>query len=351
MMELNDRLAAFEKLGIFLAEEGASSYSLLPLEHEMLTSLMPQVQAYNAWFTPASIQAALKGLALSLSRKNLEQWVLPYREALKKPTKEKTIAVIMAGNIPAVGFHDFVAVLMSGNKFLGKVSSDDPLLLPFLAALLLQLEPRFKDAIEFTDGTIKAMDAVIATGSNNTSRYFDYYFGKYPHIIRKNRHSIGIVDGKETSADWTALGNDIFQYYGLGCRNVSKLLVPEGYVFDPFFEGIFSYSGVLQSNKYVNNYEYNKTVYLMHGEKLLDNNFLLLRQNEQLSSPIGVLFYEHYRSEVHLHEILSRDEKEIQCLLSRQGWYTGSLSFGESQRPMLWDYADGLDTVRFLTGL
>jgi hypothetical protein len=351
MIELKDRLHAFEKLGLFLAEHEQGTASFMPLEHEILGKLLPEVQAYNAWFTESSIRTALKGIAGSLQKEKLEQWVLPYTAELNQAGQAKTVAVIMAGNIPAVGFHDFISILISGNRFLGKVSSDDPLLLPFLAATLLQIEPHLVPFIEFTKNTVKAMDAVIATGSNNTSRYFDYYFGKYPHIIRKNRHSLGIIRGKETPADFTSLGKDIFQYYGLGCRNVSKLLAPEGYKFDPFFEGIFSYSGVLESNKYVNNYEYNKTVYLMHGEKLLDNNFLLLREDKHLSSPIGVLFYEYYKNEAELQAILKRDADEIQCMVSAQGAYPGSLPFGESQCPMLWDYADGVDTMKFLLTL
>ncbi|MFI5149528.1 MAG: acyl-CoA reductase [Bacteroidia bacterium] len=351
MMELQERIDAFEKLGLFLSETGMEKYTLLGSEQEILKRLLPQVQAHNAWFTPSGINAAIGGIAKSLTRENLEKWIVRYKADWSKQGKNKQVAVIMAGNIPAVGFHDFVAVLLAGHKFIGKVSSDDNLLIPFFAAVLLQIEPRFKTNIEFTDGTVKAMDAVIATGSNNTSRYFDYYFGKYPHIIRKNRHSVALINGQETKEDWAMLGNDIFQYYGLGCRNVSKLLVPEGYKFDSFFEGIFSFSGVLDHNKYVNNYEYNKTVYLMHGEKLLDNNFLLLREDQHLSSPIGVLFYEYYKDEQHLREIIERDEKEIQCLVSRKGAVNGSLPFGESQCPMLWDYADGVDTMKFLLSL
>ncbi len=351
MIELKDRIRAFELLGVFLSEADSKQPTVLPAEQEMLTRLLPQVKAHNPWFSPVSVRSAIKGIAASLQKEQLVKWLDNYTEALEKNKAEKKVAVIMAGNIPAVGAHDFITVLLSGHTFLGKVSSDDHLLIPFLAAVLLQIEPRFLPYIEFTNGTIKSMDAVIATGSNNTSRYFDYYFGKYPHIIRKNRHALAVITGTENAADWEKLGSDIFSYYGLGCRNVSKLLVPEGFVFDPFFEGIFSYAWVMENNKYVNNYEYNKTVYLLHAEKLLDNNFLLLRQDVNLASPIGVLFYEYYKDEKHLKTILARDAEQIQCIVSKDGHVAGSVPFGESQCPMLWDYADGVDTMQFLLTL
>ncbi len=350
-MELNKRLEAFEKLGTFLSEHNSQQYQTLLAEHEIFEKLIVQVKIHNPWFTENNVRLALKGIALSLERHNLQTWIKPYAELLSEKEAGKKILVIMAGNIPMVGFQDFLHVLVSGNRFLGKVSSDDHLLIPFLAALLLQFEPGFKDRIEFSDGKVKEMDAVIATGSTNSSRYFDYYFGKYPHIIRKNRHSVAILNGLEDAADFQSLGNDIFMYYGLGCRNVSKLLVPEGYRFDSFFEGIFNHSYVLESNKYSNNYEYNKTIYLLNSEKLLDNNFLLLREDTSLSSPIGVLFYEYYKDEQGLKSRLEADAAEIQCVVSQKGAFSGSLPFGKSQFPMLWDYADGIDTLHFLAGL
>jgi hypothetical protein len=350
-MELNKRLTAFEKLGEFLAEHNFMQFEKMPEEHEIFEKLILEVKVHNAWFTPNNIRIALKGIALSLEKHNLQTWIEPYRESLAGEGADKRILVIMAGNIPMVGFQDFLHVLISGNRFVGKVASDDHLLIPFLAALLLQFEPGFADKIEFTNGQVKDMDAVIATGSTNSSRYFDYYFGKYPHIIRKNRHSVAILNGLEDVNDFQSIGNDIFMYYGLGCRNVSKLFVPEGYTFDAFFEGIFNHSYVLESNKYTNNYEYNKTIYLLNSEKLLDNNFLLLREDSSLSSPIGVLFYEYYKNENDLKVRLAADAAEIQCIVSKAGLFPGSLPFGKSQFPMLWDYADGIDTLKFLSSL
>ncbi len=350
-MELKERIAAFEKLGVFLKEQGTGFFTGMSAEHKMFGNLITQLKNHNGWFTEENVHQAIASIAQSLEPENLRQWLTPYRGELAGPERGKKVLVIMAGNIPLVGFHDFISVLISGNRFLGKVSSDDHLLLPFLAAVLLQIEPRFKDSIEFAEGPAKDLDAVIATGSTNSSRYFDYYFGKYPHIIRKNRHSAAVLNGSETPADFKELGKDIFQYYGLGCRNVSKLFVPEGYTFDSFFEGIFEYAGVAQSNKYVNNYEYNKTIYLLNNEKLFDNNFLLLRPDIALSSPIGVLFYEFYSDEQALGTRLGMDKPFIQCLVSKDGALEGSVSFGNTQCPMLWEYADGVDTLRFLLGL
>jgi hypothetical protein len=350
-MELRERVAAFEKLGAFLKEQGTGVYTSHQAEHKIFEKLILEVRQHNAWFGEKNVRSAIGAIAECLDPGHFQTWLRPNEERLGTAPKPQKVAVIMAGNIPLVGFHDFLCVLISGHHFLGKPSSDDHLLIPFLAALLLQFEPRFKDSISFTEGRMNDLEAVIATGSSNSSRYFDYYFGKYPHIIRKNRHSVAILDGTETPADFEKLGRDIFMYYGLGCRNVSKLFVPEGYRFDPFFEGIFSYSDVLQNNKYVNNYEYNKTIYLLNSEKLLDNNFLLLRQEIALSSPIGVLFYEYYSDTEALKSRLQMDAPFVQCLVSKEAKFAGSLPFGQSQSPMLWDYADGVDTMQFLLGL
>jgi len=258
----------------------------------------------------------------------------------------------MAGNIPMVGFNDLLCVLISGNKFVGKLSSDDKFLLPFIAKILIAANSKFSDYIEFTEGQLKNIDAVIATGSNNSSRYFDYYFGKYPNIIRKNRNSIAVLTGNESMNDLRLLGKDVFQYFGLGCRNVSKLFVPKGYKFHTFYESIFDYKNFNKNNKYGNNYEYNRTVYLMSNHpSLLDNNFLLLKEAPAYTSPIGVLFYEFY-SDIHaLNERLEKEKEQIQCIVSRSPVIKNKIDFGEAQCPGLADYADGIDTMRFLIGL
>jgi hypothetical protein len=231
----------------------------------------------------------------------------------------------MAGNIPLVGFHDFLSVLITGHKAHCKLSSEDPLLLKKITAYLLEIEPTFKEFIFFPD-QLKNKDAIIATGSNNTARYFDYYFSTIPHIIRKNRNSCAILNGNESKEDIHELGKDIFYYFGLGCRNVSKLFI--------------------KHHKYINNYDYRKSIYLINQIKHWDSGFFLLKEDIQLSSPISVLFFEYYQSDTDLHQKIKQHENEIQCIVSQNGWYPKSVPFGKSQFPALDDYADGIDILR-----
>jgi hypothetical protein len=256
----------------------------------------------------------------------------------------------MAGNIPLVGFHDFLSVLISGNKALVKLSSNDTILLPYLTKVLFSIEPEFEDLIEFTDEKFIDFDGVIATGSNNTARYFEYYFGKYPNIIRKNRNSVAVLTGNESTEQLELLANDIFRYFGLGCRNVSKIYIPEDYNFDPFFKAMYSWRHVINQNKYMNNYDYNKAVYLMSNIPLLDNEFMLLKEDKSLSSPISILYYEYYSSMEELTSLIEVSREQIQCVVSECGM-PGEVPFGTTQSPSLWDYADGVDTMEFLLNL
>lgn len=226
-----------------------------------------------------------------LTEDALAAWLLPYTETA---APAKKIAIIMAGNIPLVGLHDLLSVLVTGNNALVKLSSNDAVLIPLLWSFLCELEPQLDGRVAFTQGTLTDFDAVIATGSDNTARYFDYYFGRYPHIIRRNRNSIAILTGEEDANELYALGKDIFTYFGLGCRSVSKLFVPEAYDFETFFKGIYAYRDIIQGNKYANNYDYNKAVYLMSEFQLRDNGFLILKEDKAFGSPIASLFYERY---------------------------------------------------------
>lgn len=356
-MELNDRIKAFVELGKFLKQfeqkdSTPEKNALNSLFYEDCEALITTVKIYNPWFTENNVRNALAAIADSLQEEKLITWIASYVAQLDKSNTSKTVAVIMAGNVPMVGFHDLLCVLISGNKFIGKLSSDDKLLLPFISKVLIAIEPQFTDYISFTEGQIKTMDAVIATGSNNSARYFDYYFGKYPNIIRKNRNSVAVLSGNESEQELKKLGKDIFQYFGLGCRNVSKLFVPKDYNFNQFFEGMFSYQSFLDNNKYLNNYEYNRTVYLMKGDKsLLDNNFLLIKQDESHSSPIGVLFYEYYDTLESVNKRFVDDKEKIQCIVSTIPEVDNAIPFGEAQCPTLSDYADGIDTMDFLLGM
>ncbi len=351
------RIEAIVALGEFLKQfsekgEKQSNNQLNERFYDDLSDLIRSVHFHNGWFTEENVRKALTEISLSLDHKLLKEWVSIYNKNFSENIKPKRVAVIMAGNIPLVGFHDMLCVLISGNIFIGKLSSEDNLLLPFIAKILIAIEPDFNEYIEFTSGQLKNIEAVIATGSNNTARYFEYYFGKYPNIIRKNRNSVAIITGEESVNDLRLLGKDIFQYFGLGCRNVSKLFVPKGYKFDTFYQSIFDYQNIVNNNKYGNNYDYNRTVYLMSNHpSLLDNNFLLLKEDENYSSPIGVLFFEYYDNTEELANRLETDKEQIQCIVSNSAVFKNAIPFGEAQCPKLTDYADGIDTMKFLISL
>ena len=256
----------------------------------------------------------------------------------------------MAGNLPLVGFHDLLCVLVAGHKAIVKLSSDDGVLLPYLIKQIRVFAPEWAEAVAFTDDKVTEYDAVIATGSDNTARYFEYYFGKKPHIIRKNRHSVAVLTGEETPEELQDLGKDIFLYYGLGCRSVSKLFVPQGYDFDLLFQAIYPYKDIIEEQKYANNYDYNKAVYLMSLYKLLENGFLLLKEDEHYGSPIATLFYEYYTNKEALKKKLATDKEKIQCVVGHN-FIDGEIPFGQTQTPKLWDYADGVNTLTFLLNL
>lgn len=298
----------------------------------------------NGWFTNKNILFTLESWSNSLIISNINRWIGKYNFNNIEP---KIIAIIMAGNIPLVGFHDFISVLITGNNLLVKQSSNDKHLLPFLTKYLEHVNPDLKGKIEFTDEKLEDFDAVIATGSTNTSRYFEYYFKNKPAIIRKNRNSIAVLSGNETPDQLKALSEDIFRYYGLGCRNVSKLFVPKNYDFNKIFEAIYHWNPIIQEAKYANNYDYNKAVYLMSEFEMLENGFLMLKEDQSYTSPIATLFYETYENSDLLKQKLITDSEKIQCIVS-DGFIENEVDFGETQKPELWDYADGVDTVDFL---
>ncbi|MFD2098688.1 acyl-CoA reductase [Flagellimonas iocasae] len=341
-------LEAFVKLGKYLTEFCEYSYENPSDKHSNFERVIIQAQHQNGWFSRENIMYALKQWGDLLTDENLKRWLNTYTiDTQKSP---KTVGIVMAGNIPMVGFHDFLCVLCSGNKVLAKLSSNDKVLLPFLAQYLMEQEPLLTERIEFTEGKLEGFDAVIATGSNNTSRYFEYYFGKKHNIIRKNRNSVAVLAGNETHEELQALGEDIFRYYGLGCRNVSKIFVPTDYDFEPFFNAVFKYGDIINQHKYANNYDYNKAVYLMSDFQILDNGFLILKEDEGFASPISALFYSRYESENELRKHLSESEEHIQCVVSNRK-NTDDVPFGDTQKPKLQDYADGVDTMEFLLQL
>ncbi|HTA62330.1 MAG TPA: acyl-CoA reductase [Bacteroidia bacterium] len=345
---MEKRVQAFLKLKDFLVDFlGERKNSSYKTKYEQLDELIKETYSYNGWFTNEFVKKALEGITELLEPTKLAEFI----KEIKEPKTPKTVAVIMAGNIPAVGFHDFMCVLLSGNKILIKPSSDDKILITFIAEFLMEIEPLFKNYILFTDGRMNNFEAVIATGSNNSALYFEKYFGKYPHIIRKNRTSVAVLTGNETTEELSLLGNDIFDYYGLGCRNVSKLYVPKGYNFNKFYESIFSFSEVVLNKKYGNNHEYNRAIYLLNQEKFLDNNFLILRETDSLHSPIAVLFYEQYENLNEVSAKLKDLEEELQCVVSNTNLSIKTISLGKSQSPTVFDFSDNINTLYFLNNL
>ena len=315
---------------------------------EQFNDIFEKAEQQNSWFTRANVIFAFKSWSDALSENNVKQWLSQYQ--LPQTTSPKKILIIMAGNLPLVGFHDLLCVLVAGHKAIVKLSSDDGVLLPYLIKQMKAFAPEWAEAVTFTDDKVTEYDAVIATGSDNTARYFEYYFGKKPHIIRKNRHSVAVLTGEETPEELQDLGKDIFLYYGLGCRSVSKLFVPQGYDFNLLFQAIYPYKDIIEEQKYANNYDYNKAVYLMSLYKLLENGFLLLKEDEHYGSPIATLFYEYYTNKEALKKKLATDREKIQCVVGHN-FIDGEIPFGQTQTPKLWDYADGVNTLTFLLNL
>ena len=305
----------------------------------------------NPWFTEENVRSAISSIGEMLEKQSVESFVDTYATKLGRVKEAKTVGAVMAGNVPLVGFHDFFCILMAGHRILAKLSSDDPELLKAMAEMLVSIEPGFREMIRFTDSKLAGFDAVIATGSNNTSRYFESYFGRYPNIIRKNRNGLAILDGREDMGALRRLGEDIFRYFGMGCRNVSKVFVPENYDWQEFTEGIQVYSTVADPAKYLNNYVYNRTVMVQNKEDFIDQGFLLLKQSHALSSPLSVLHYETYTGMDEVMAYIEMKREEIQCLVAENLPVPGAVKPGQTQHPGLSDFADNLDTMEFLMGI
>jgi hypothetical protein len=346
-MELNIRVNSFVQLGKIFDYIGDSKpwngYHLGINEEEFnqLEKAIPLSRIHNGWFEEVFVRLAFKNLALMLDEKALKNWVESYQLNNDEPLKK--VALIMAGNIPMVGFHDLLCVLITGNKAKIKLSTDDTVLMLAILEVLYLLQPEFKHRVEIVKGKLENFDGVIATGSNNTSRYFEYYFGKYPSIIRKNRTSVAVLNGNETDEELSLLADDIFSYYGLGCRNVSKVYLPEGFDLDRLFKAFFRYQWVMDNKKYANNYDYHRALFMMNQEPFLENGFFILRENASLHSPLSTLNYEFYQQISTVNKFINDHEDEVQCFVNKE-----VLACGQSQQPSLTDYADGVDTLFFL---
>lgn len=336
---------AFVVLGTILKELGENqaysirSAAVTEQEFDEINEVITREFHYNGWFTEDSIRQAMRGISSWLTSEQLTEWSNQYPQ---NPT-QKDVAVIMAGNIPLVGFHDFLCVLLSGHRVICKQSSEDARMLPALVKLLFHFEPELVNCIRFSDRKLEGYQAVIATGSNNSMLHFEQYFAHVPHVFRGHRTSVAVITGQETTEELKELGVDCLTYFGRGCRNVTHLLFPEGFDLNRFFESIVDLSDVVNNKKYGNNYDYNKAVHLMNLSTFLDNNFLLLKESDQLFSPLSMLHYQFYRSKEELTAFLASNRSSIQCVVGRD-----FIPFGQAQCPSLNDYADGIDTMAFL---
>lgn len=348
-MKKNELIILFSKLGVIfehLSEDKAYSGFELGLsadEYASFSDLVERVHVYNPWFTPLFVRQSLKGLATWLSEEKLNLWLSSYSFT----DRSKRVGLIMAGNIPLVGFHDFLCVIMSGNTAVCKLSSNDNKLWIMLLKTLTTMDSRFENRVEVKEGKLGDIDAIIATGSDNSARYFDYYFSKYPHIIRKNRTSVAVLTGEESEEEMKRLGDDIFTYFGLGCRNVSTILVPQNFDIDKLFNGIFHYADVIMNHhKYINNFDYNRAIYLLNQEDVLENGFALVRFSNELHSPLSVINCFKYSNQSDIDTFLDLHNDQIQVVVGKS-----YVPFGVAQRPSLTDYADNVDTMKFLNSL
>ena len=334
-MNLESRIQAFAYLGDYLS-------------HDFYIDQMDEIHAAelaNPWFTRDNIKLSIKNWSQQLNIDVLKAWLNPYK--LSEVNFTKNVLVIMAGNIPLVGFHDFLSVVVFGHKVIVKMSSNDNILLPLLINKLFDINPEFKKYIEFIDDVQdKKFDGVIATGSDNSAKYFEYYFKNTNTIIRRNRRSVAVLDGTESDLQLKGLSYDVFRYFGLGCRNVSKVFLPEGYDLNILFEAFYHFKDLMNHQKYINNYHYNKTVFLIGRNIIFENAFLILKEDKSLFSPISVLFYEYYNNISDVEQYLKHKKDQLQCIVSKD-----AVPFGETQNPNLWDYADGVDTIDFLKAL
>jgi hypothetical protein len=353
-MNLIQRIEAFAKLGEFFKQFSTSKMEknenaeFNPILFDAFKMQINRASEFNGWFTQENVLKAFESWSKALNTENLENWTSNYE--IPENKAPKIIAIIMAGNIPLVGFHDFLTVLLTGNNALVKLSSNDKYFLPLIAKFLEYYHPYFKNKITFTEKKLADFDGVIATGSNNTKRYFEFYFGKHPSIIRSSKNSAAIITGKETKEELEALGDDIFQYFGLGCRSVSKIFVPENYNFDLLFNALFKFNDIINVKKYENNYDYNKAIYLMSLFNIKDNGFVMLKEDPSYASPIATVFYEFYDSYTNLLAKLEAEKEAIQCIVCNEN-DLNFVKFGQTQQPKLWDYADGIDTFQFLLNI
>lgn len=339
-MNTEEIASYFERLG----------KAIVDYNNEALDSAIRKATLENSWFDRDSIEFSLQTWNKALNKTQIEQWLDQENLRSVNSSPKKAIGIVMAGNIPLVGLHDLLCVLISGNKAIVKSSSDDKALMDFVIGQLQSYSDYFIENIVKAE-RLNDIDAIIATGSNNTSRYFEHYFKHIPHLIRKNRNSIALFHGDESEKELTELGKDIFTYYGLGCRNVTHLMFPQNYSVPHFLDQILEHEGVMNHNKYANNYTYHKALFLMNKQEHLDTNFILLKPSDSIYAPIGSLSYSFYSSLDEAEKILQEKQNEIQVVVSQKETVLPSVKFGKAQETTLLDYADNVNTIQFCKDL
>jgi len=336
-LQLKDRINSFETLT-----------NEINFDKAAVETVINSATNHNGWFTAPNVKAALQAIKSKYLNKAL---LLAFADVQQIPAENKapkTVGLVMAGNIPLVGFQDLLYVLLTGNKAKLKLSSKDEFLSKFIIKKIIEVEPKWNNFISIEE-RLADFDAVIATGSNNSFRYFDYYFSKYPNIIRKNRNSIAILTGKEDEKALQKLGEDVFNYFGLGCRNVSQILVPEDYDFVPLLKTLEdTFPGIKNHHKYKNNYDYQLSLLLINGVDHKASENLIITKNEQIASPISCLFYKTYKNIEEVKQYLNEKQDEIQCVVSELSTIENAIAFGNSQQPGLNDFADNVNVVNFL---
>ncbi len=344
-MILSKRIELFVSLGKFFKDfiDKSADKNLT----KKLSDAIQQAKNHNNYFTEENIINCLKNWSYSLQKEKIESFLSSYIIEEENP---RSIAIIMAGNIPLVGFHDFLCVILSGNKAIIKLSSKDSHLMHFVLNYFCSICIDFKDYYKICQEKLSDYDAVIATGNNLSASKFKEYFNKHPNIIRKSRHSVAVLKGNENNDQLQKLSNDIFNYYGLGCRNVSKVYLPENYDLDLLFRSFMKWKKVINNNSYANNYDYHRAIYLLNKEVFFDNGFILLKESKKIGSPVGTLFYEYYDKYEDVKKNLSEISEKIQCIVSNEN-IKNFTEFGKTQSPELTDYADGIDTIDFLLKL
>ena len=341
-MSRENQISGLHKLSLYIKNFLELNTDDLHENHDDFIAVLRKSEIENPWFTIENQKFALKQWADLLTEHNLNQWLSHY----KTPLLSKRVGLILAGNIPMVGFHDVISVILSNHIPVIKLSSKDKRLLPFLLTKWNEL----------SDGNVhyeiveklENFDAVIATGSNNTARYLEYYFKESLSIIRKNRTSVAVLKGDETDGELQLLAEDIFRYYGLGCRNVTRMFIPEDFVIDRIFENFLNFKEVINHNKYANNYEYNRAVYLLNQEKFWDNNFVMLKEDEALFSPLSVINFSRYSTLDDVRDFIAANQENIQAVVAKPELGFESIGLGEAQNPGLDTYADHVDTMKFL---